>query len=68
MCVRNMHLSANVFEEMTKESGQLTKNELCLLINVFIYVCFSVPFRKSQGDCTNLMINSFCYFPCAGQF
>ncbi len=36
MCVRNMHLSANVFEEMTKESGQLTKNELCLLINVFI--------------------------------
>lgn len=38
MCVRHTHLSANVFEEMNKEPGEFTKNELRLLIMLFIFM------------------------------
>lgn len=38
MCVRHTHLSASVFEEMNKEPGEFTKNELRLLIMLFIFM------------------------------
>lgn len=50
LCVTHTHLSANACEKNNKRLGEFTKNELRLLIILFIFMCclccFSAPFTN----------------------